>query len=58
MIFSEPVMMINDKIICLTLLDYSKAFDTLDRDVLYIKLKYFGYDNNALTLIKCLTSRR
>ena len=43
-----------DKILCscLVLLDYSKAFDTIDHRVLTIKLKYYGFGENALNLIK------
>lgn len=37
---------------CLILLDYSKAFDTLDHSTLYIKLKYFGIGENALKLFQ------
>lgn len=32
----------SDKNTCLVLLDYSKAFDTLDSTILCLKLKYFG----------------
>lgn len=38
----------NNKNSCLTLLDYSKAFDTLDHLTLCIKLRYFGLSNTSI----------
>lgn len=43
---------------CLMLLDYSKAFDTLDHNLLFIKLKYFGVGANALDFLKSYFSNR
>lgn len=36
---------------CLLLLDYSKAFDTLDHDMLCLKLKYFGLHASAVDFL-------
>lgn len=42
----------------LVLLDYSKAFDTLDHDLLCAKLHYYGFHNSAVNLIcNYLTNR-
>ena len=40
------------KCTCLLLLDYSKAFDTLDHTMLCTKLKYYGLDDLALGFLK------
>lgn len=37
---------------CLILLDYSKAFDTLDHEVLFTKLKFFGLGNESLNFLR------
>lgn len=37
---------------CLVLLDYSKAFDTLDHNLLFSKLEYFGLGQSAVNLFK------
>lgn len=37
---------------CLILLDYSKAFDTLDHQMLFAKLRYFGLSHSALAFMK------
>lgn len=42
----------------LVLLDYSKAFDTVDHRLLLGKLKYYGFDTNSLSLIKSYLSDR
>jgi hypothetical protein len=39
-------------------LDLSKAFDTLDYNILLAKLKYYGFDENSLQLIKNYLSDR
>lgn len=36
----------------LVLLDYSKAFDTINHSLICSKLKYFGFDNLSVMLIK------
>lgn len=41
----------NKTYVCLTLLDYSQAFNMLDFDVMRQKLKYFGFSDNAVDLI-------
>jgi hypothetical protein len=43
---------------CLILLDYSKAFDTLDHKLLFTKLLYFGVGNDALDFFKSYFSGR
>ena len=40
------------------LMDLSKAFDTLDHDLLVAKLHAYGFSNNALRLIKSYLSDR
>ena len=40
------------------LMDLSKAFDTLNRDLLIAKLQAYGFDYNALKLIKSYLSNR
>lgn len=42
----------NGKITVLVILDYSKAFDTINRDLLYSILHYVGFPLNAIELIK------
>ena len=39
-------------------MDLSKAFDTLDHDLLVAKLHAYGFSNNALRLIKSYLSDR
>lgn len=39
------------KVTCLVLLDYSKAFDTLNHKLLHAILHYIGFGNNASALI-------
>ncbi|XP_060518428.1 uncharacterized protein LOC132697153 [Cylas formicarius] len=43
---------------CLILLDYSKAFDTLDHGLLLAKLKYYGVEARALQFFKSYFSDR
>lgn len=40
-----------DKLTCLVLLDFSKAFDTLDHNLLCKKLLFFGFDEHSTELI-------
>lgn len=43
---------------CLILLDYSKAFDTLDHAILCAKLKYFGFGVTAISFFRNYLSNR
>nr|CAI5832947.1 unnamed protein product [Callosobruchus analis] len=44
--------------VCLVLLDYSKAFDTLDHAILCSKLRYFGFSESSVSLIRNYLSDR
>nr|CAH7716240.1 unnamed protein product [Callosobruchus chinensis] len=44
--------------VCLVLLDYSKAFDTLDHGILCNKLRYFGFSDSSVSLIRDYLSNR
>ena len=48
----------NKNMTCLSLLDFSKAFDTLDHSLLLAKLQYFGFSDGSLELIKNLLKDR
>lgn len=47
-----------EKYTCLALLDYSKAFDILNHQILCSKLKYYGATNNATKMIQSFLSYR
>lgn len=48
-----------DKVVVAVFLDFSKAFETIDRQLLLTKLMYFGIEENALQWFECyLTYRR
>lgn len=42
----------------LVLLDFSKAFDTLDHDLLFAKLEYYGFDTTSILFFKCYLKNR
>lgn len=42
----------------LILLDFSKAFDTLDHSLLLSKLEYYGFDLASINFFKCYLSNR
>lgn len=49
----------NGEALALVLLDYSKAFDTIDHKILCLKLEYYGFDNKSIEFFKSyLTNRR
>ena len=39
-------------------MDLSKAFDTLDHQILFYKLEYYGFKGKSLELLKCYLSSR
>ena len=48
----------NNKISLNVYMDLSKAFDTLDHNIMLSKLKYYGLDNNAITLMESYLTNR
>ena len=48
----------DSELILLTLLDYSKAFDTANHRLILAKLKFFGFQENALLWITSYLSNR
>ena len=48
----------DSEMVLLTLLDYSKAFDTANHKLIVAKLKYFGFQENALSWITSYLSNR
>ena len=44
-----------DKASCLILLDYSKAFDTMDPTLFCDKLKYYGFDEKSVDCFKIIS---
>lgn len=48
----------DNKLMCLVLLDYTRAFDTLDHKILCNKLKYFGMDSDSVCLVNSFLSNR
>ena len=48
-----------NNVIVLTLLDFSKAFDTIDHNILFFKLKhFFNFDETAINLLNSYISER
>lgn len=48
----------NGRCTCLVLLDFSKAFDTLDHSLLLSKLHYYGFSNTSLQLMTTYLKER
>lgn len=48
----------NKLVTCVVLLDYSKAFDTINHRLLLAKLKYYGLSEAAVTLIRSFLTNR
>ena len=40
------------KVVCATLMDFSKVFDTINRDLLIAKLRSSGFQEDALYFMK------
>lgn len=57
---TDDIFRANDegKNTCLVLLDFSKAFDTLDHAILYKKLEFFGLGGNSLEFFRNYLSNR
>lgn len=47
----------NNKITALVMLDYSKAFDKINHEILISILHYLGFDSNATALLKSYLQR-
>ena len=56
----EKILNLNKKkkTYSLVYLDYSKAFDTINHSVLYDRLRNYGFDENAVELIRSYLSNR
>ena len=46
------------KITCMALLDFSKAFDTIDHNMLIAKLHYFGFSEGSLSFVRSYLTDR
>ena len=46
------------EITLLTMLDFSKAFDTIDHSLLYTKLMYYGFDDTSVSFFKSYFNHR
>lgn len=52
-IISQMLKVLSERLIALYLfIDFKKAFDTVDSIILLLKMKWYGFDNKSLDLIK------
>ena len=58
--FVEGVLSTFDKgdAVCAVLLDLSKAFDSMDREILLRQLEYYGLTENIFLLLKSYLTER
>lgn len=48
----------NDEVTIFVMIDYSKAFDTVDHELLCLKLKYYGFSSDSVRFVKSYLSNR